>query len=66
METHYNNLNPDFEQIQARQMVDNSGLKLQLTQNLRPNDAGVLSIGKRRTTTNVSIVSDWPRALLNI
>jgi len=46
METHYNNLKPDFAQLHARQMADNSGLKIYFTHVLRPNDAGILSIGK--------------------
>lgn len=46
METHYNNLQPDFTQLHARQMADNSGLKIYFTHVLRPNDAGVLSIGE--------------------
>lgn len=46
METHYNNLNAEFEPYQARRMTDSSGLKIVFTQNLRPHDAGVLSIGK--------------------
>ncbi|XP_060654521.1 LOW QUALITY PROTEIN: MOXD1 homolog 2 [Drosophila nasuta] len=45
METHYNNLKPDFAQLHARQMADNSGLKIYFTHVLRPNDAGILSIG---------------------
>ncbi|XP_023035342.1 MOXD1 homolog 2 [Drosophila willistoni] len=45
METHYNNLKPDFTQLHARQMADNSGLKIYFTHVLRPNDAGILSIG---------------------
>jgi len=49
METHYNNLKPDFAQLHARQMADNSGLKIYFTHVLRPNDAGILSIGKYGT-----------------
>ncbi|XP_055923857.1 MOXD1 homolog 2 [Eupeodes corollae] len=45
METHYSNLQPDFSQLQTKQMADNSGLKIYFTNVLRPNDAGVLSIG---------------------
>lgn len=47
METHYSNLNADFSSLQTvKQMADNSGLKIYFTHVLRPNDAGVLSIGK--------------------
>ncbi|CAD7081233.1 unnamed protein product [Hermetia illucens] len=45
METHYSNPNPDFTKLHARQMVDNSGLKIYFTHMVRRNDAGVLSIG---------------------
>ncbi|XP_065360032.1 MOXD1 homolog 2-like [Calliphora vicina] len=45
METHYNNLNAEFEPYQARRMTDSSGLKIVFTPDLRPHDAGVLSIG---------------------
>lgn len=46
LETHYNNLNAEFEPYQARRMTDNSGLKIVFTPELRQHDAGVLSIGK--------------------
>ncbi|XP_039963293.1 MOXD1 homolog 2 [Bactrocera tryoni] len=45
METHYNNLQPDNLQSYSRQMADNSGLRIYFTHVLRPNDAGILSIG---------------------
>ncbi|XP_014093768.2 MOXD1 homolog 2 [Bactrocera oleae] len=45
METHYNNLNIDFEQFKINHMFDSSGLMLHVTENLRPNDAGLMSIG---------------------
>lgn len=46
METHYNNPYPDFSKLHSRQMADSSGLKIYFTHALRPNDAGVLSIGE--------------------
>ncbi|XP_075163902.1 DBH like monooxygenase olf413 [Haematobia irritans] len=45
METHYNNLHPDLTHLTARQVTDNSGLKIYFTHILRQHDAGVLSIG---------------------
>uniref|UniRef100_A0A1B0FFJ9 DOMON domain-containing protein n=1 Tax=Glossina morsitans morsitans TaxID=37546 RepID=A0A1B0FFJ9_GLOMM len=45
METHYSNLQATFEPYQMRRMTDSSGLKIVFTQDLRPHDAGVLSIG---------------------
>ncbi|KAM7356534.1 MOXD1 homolog 2-like isoform 1-T2 [Cochliomyia hominivorax] len=45
LETHYNNLNAEFEPYQARRMTDNSGLKILFTPELRQHDAGVLSVG---------------------
>uniref|UniRef100_A0A1I8P9N5 DOMON domain-containing protein n=1 Tax=Stomoxys calcitrans TaxID=35570 RepID=A0A1I8P9N5_STOCA len=45
METHYNNLNAEFEPYQSHRMTDSSGLKIVFTQDLRPHDAGVLSVG---------------------
>lgn len=53
METHYSNPNPDFTKLHARQMVDNSGLKIYFTHMVRRNDAGVLSIGEYRTCSAV-------------
>lgn len=46
LETHYNNLNANFESYQVRRMTDSSGLKIIFTDSLRQHDAGVLSIGK--------------------
>uniref|UniRef100_A0A034W5P7 MOXD1-like protein 2 n=1 Tax=Bactrocera dorsalis TaxID=27457 RepID=A0A034W5P7_BACDO len=45
METHYNNLNIDFEQFKINHMFDSSGLMLHITENLRTHDAGLMSIG---------------------
>ncbi|XP_020714773.1 MOXD1 homolog 2 isoform X2 [Ceratitis capitata] len=45
METHYNNLNIDFEQFKLNHMFDSSGLRLHVTEQLRQNDAGLMSIG---------------------
>ncbi|CAD7003231.1 unnamed protein product [Ceratitis capitata] len=45
METHYNHFQPDLAQQYSRQMADNSGLRIYITHVLRPNDAGILSIG---------------------
>lgn len=48
METHFSDSNPpkDLESLHADPIVDNSGLKLYYTPQLRKHDAGVLSIGK--------------------
>lgn len=46
METYYNNLKIDFEQFKINHMFDSSGLMLHITENLRTNDAGLMSIGK--------------------
>lgn len=46
LETHYSNLNAEFEPYQARRMTDSSGLKIVFTPDLRPHDAGVLSVGR--------------------
>ncbi|XP_039965559.1 MOXD1 homolog 2-like [Bactrocera tryoni] len=45
METHYNNLNIDFEQFKINHMFDSSGLMLHITEKLRAHDAGLMSIG---------------------
>uniref|UniRef100_A0A0K8V1I9 MOXD1 2 n=1 Tax=Bactrocera latifrons TaxID=174628 RepID=A0A0K8V1I9_BACLA len=45
METHYNNLNIDFEQFKINHMFDSSGLMLHITEKLRTHDAGLMSIG---------------------
>ncbi|XP_067643544.1 MOXD1 homolog 2 isoform X2 [Eurosta solidaginis] len=45
MGTHYSDLQPDYAQLHSPQMVDNSGLRIYFTNVLRPNDAGILSIG---------------------
>lgn len=47
MMTHYNNIHANDVDIQAKTPLDNSGLRMFLTDHLRPNDAGVLSIGKK-------------------
>jgi len=71
METHYNNLKPDFAQLHARQMADNSGLKIYFTHVLRPNDAGTLSIGKYPhipTALSLSITNQrgWPYSYMYV
>ncbi|KAI8852894.1 PHM/PNGase F domain-containing protein [Chytridium lagenaria] len=45
LQVHYDNPNQDFN------VIDNSGMKVWYTENLRPNDVGVLTVG----TTSISI-----------
>ncbi|XP_053955143.1 MOXD1 homolog 2-like [Anastrepha ludens] len=45
METHYNNLEIVFENFKINHMFDSSGLRLYITQSLRANDAGLMSLG---------------------
>lgn len=45
METQYANIMTDLNSLHNDGMVDNSGLRIYYTPNLRANDAGVMSIG---------------------
>lgn len=45
METHYSNMQNEYNEVSTRAMVDNSGLRLYYSSSLRRHDAGILSVG---------------------